>query len=67
MDADQPPNDVLLLMLADLLHEAEAIRPHDPSKAAHLDDMTNELRAVIAESPDSQGRGSQRGLRFEAL
>jgi hypothetical protein len=44
---------VLLLMLVDLLEEADAIRPCDPLKAAQLDDAADDLRSVIAE-PESQ-------------
>jgi hypothetical protein len=44
-----PCNDVLLLMLADILHEADAIRPHDPVRAGHLDEAANDLMTVIAE------------------
>ena len=42
-------HEVLLLMLSDILHEADTLRPQDPIKAAHLDDAANDLRTVLAE------------------
>jgi hypothetical protein len=53
MDSERPC-DILLLMLSDILHEADRVRAHDPIKAARLDDAANELCAVLAES-DANG------------
>ena len=50
MGAEHSPDDVLVLMLFDILSEAEAVRWHDPERAVQLDDAASDLRAVIAEA-----------------
>lgn len=47
-----PPNhrdEVLLQMLADIEHEAAAIRSHDPTRAAALDDAAADIRTILDE------------------
>jgi hypothetical protein len=56
---DRSPEEVLRLMLLDMLHEAEMLRPHDAVRAAQLDDAANDLRIVIAEGRrESKGHPS---------
>jgi hypothetical protein len=49
MQAERSRDEILMAMLLDILHEAELLRPHDPVRAAHLDDAASDLRMVIAE------------------
>jgi hypothetical protein len=58
MHDERSPKEVLGLMLSEILHEAELIRPHDPVKARHLDDAANDLRTVLAERDRDHGRHS---------
>ena len=59
MGAEHSPEDVLVLMLFDILSEAEAVRWSDPVRAAYLDEAANDLRAVIAERDASITAGSK--------
>jgi hypothetical protein len=49
MHPKQSRDDLLKAMLQDILSEAELVRPHDPVRAAKLEEAANDLRSVIAE------------------
>ena len=60
MGAEESPDDVLVLMLFDILSEAEAVRWYDPVRAEYLDEAANDLRAVIAERDANRADGPKR-------
>jgi len=58
MGADTSAGEILVRMLIDLLAEADAVRWHDPVRAAHLDEAADDLRAVIAEKRETSQHAS---------